>query len=58
MGKQPKKLANKIGTMTDDESGIGMLPDGKLNVVDRDAPPFKPKIVDDEGNEVEIGEDD
>lgn len=39
--------------MTDDDTGIGMLPNGKLNIVNKDDPPWRPKIVDDEGNEVE-----
>jgi len=35
-----------------DSSGIGIL-DGGLNVVDKDAPAFKPKVFDADGNEVD-----
>lgn len=37
-------------TLPDEPIGLG--PDGKVLVVDKDAPPFEPKIVDDDGNEI------
>jgi hypothetical protein len=49
MAKEPKSGSG----MLDDESGIGVGVDGKPLVVDKDAPPFKPTIVDDEGNVIE-----
>lgn len=53
MGKAPKK----VDTSTLEDWPPGMLPDGKLHTVKRDDPPFEPEIVDDEGNELEAGED-
>lgn len=48
MAKEPKPGSG----MLDDESGIGL--DGSTVVqVDKDAPPFKPTIVDDNGNVIE-----
>lgn len=38
-----------------DKAGIGMV-DGQLNVVDKDAPPFKPKVFDENGNEIDPDE--
>ena len=54
MSKEPKK----IDTSTLEDAPIGVLDDGEINFVKKDDPPFKPKIVDDDGNEVEMGEDD
>lgn len=51
MGNPPKKL--KTGGMTDDDSPIGMSADGKLNIVDPDSPPWKPKVLDKDGNEID-----
>jgi hypothetical protein len=36
---------------------IGILPDGRLNVVNIDDPPFRPILVDDEGNVIEWDDD-
>ncbi len=41
----------KGGSNLPDEA-MGLGPDGKLLIVDRDAPAYKPTIVDDEGNEI------
>ena len=30
---------------------LGILPDGKLNTVEKDAPPFEPEIVDDDADD-------
>jgi len=46
--KEPKPGSG----MVDDESGIGIF-DNQVILVDKDAPPFKPTIVDDDGNVVE-----
>ena len=48
MDKDPKKIAvaESAGTMTDDDWPIGLLPDGSLNIVDPDDPPFEPTVVD------------
>lgn len=35
-----------------DQAGIGMLGEG-LNVVEKDSPPFKPKVFDEDGNEID-----
>lgn len=53
MAKEPKSG----GTMTlpSNSGPIGMV-DGKLNVVDKDSPPFKPKVFDEDGNEVDPDE--
>lgn len=54
MAKDPKKKAvEDAGTMTDDSSPIGVNDDGTLNVVDPDAPPWRPRIIDKDGNEVD-----
>lgn len=53
MAKKPEK----IDTSTLEDAPIGVLDDGKINVIDKDAPPFKPKIVDDDGNEVEMDDE-
>lgn len=39
----PKKQA--------DETGIGILPNGELNVVDPDSPRFEPTVIDDDGDD-------
>lgn len=36
-----------------EDAPIGVLDDGKVNIVDKDAPPWRPKIVDADGNEIE-----
>jgi hypothetical protein len=48
MAKQP----TKVNTSTLEQGPIGAGPDGEVVLVNRDDPPFKPKIVDDEGNEI------
>lgn len=54
MAKEPAKAAKIAGSMTNDDTPIGMSADGKgLNIVDADAPPFKPKVFDAEGNEID-----
>lgn len=57
MTKEPKKKtrepAKSTGTMTKDDTPIGMLPDGTLNVIDPSAPRWKPKVLDADGNEVD-----
>ncbi len=58
MAKKPdKKQIDQAAASTLEDHPIGLLPDGKLNVVERDAPPFKPTIIDDEGNVVEEGDE-
>lgn len=58
MAKQSKsKPEPKFGSMTENDEPIGIV-DGQVVTVDKDAPPWKPTIVDDEGNPVELGEDD
>lgn len=52
MSKEPKKIS------TLEDAPIGVDADGGIVTVDKDAPPSKIKVVDDEGNEVEMGEDD
>jgi hypothetical protein len=37
----------KMSTLPDEP--IGILPDGTLNVIKIDDPPFQPKVVDDRG---------
>lgn len=51
MSKKP----TPTGTIGRDQSGIGMT-DGKLNVVDKDSPAFKPTVFDDDGNQVDPDE--
>jgi hypothetical protein len=48
---------SKINTCTLPNDPIGILPDGSLNVVKADDPPFHPNIVDDRGNIVEVDDD-
>lgn len=48
MAKDNKKLARQVNQATLEDSPLGMLPDGRLNVVEADAPPFEPEIVDDD----------
>lgn len=58
MAKQSKsKPEPKPGSMTEDDAPIGIVGDQVISV-EKDAPPWKPTIVDDEGNPVELGEDD
>lgn len=47
MGKQPKKTGYGSG-MTSEGTGIGS------HVVNADDPPYKPKVVDADGNEVDV----
>jgi hypothetical protein len=42
--KKPGGSRTSLGTMTDDNWPIGMLPDGSLNVVDATDPPFEPTL--------------
>jgi hypothetical protein len=42
------------GRKTEGETGIGMLSDGTLNVVNVDDPPFRPKIHGPNGNEIHM----
>lgn len=53
MAKEPK-----IDTSTLEQGPIGAGPDGEIVVVQKDDPPFKVKVVDDDGNEVEMEDDD
>lgn len=53
MAKEPKTDGGMVPNR--DQAGIGML-DGKLNVVDKDSPPFKPKVFDEDGNEIDPDE--
>lgn len=56
MATKPKKKddAGDVGSnMLRNPAPIGMLDDGKLNVVDKDTPAWKPKVFDDEGNEID-----
>lgn len=48
MAKDTKKLVEKA---TLEDGPLGMLPDGKLNIVQVDDPPFEPEIVDDDDGE-------
>lgn len=52
MAKDPKKLKDQVGkaTSTLEDYPPGLLPDGKLNTVRADDPPFEPEIVDDDGD--------
>jgi hypothetical protein len=54
MAKKPK---TKPPTTLPDEP-IGLGPDGKILIVNADDPPFRPTVVDEDGNVVEIGDDD
>ena len=51
MGKAPKKFDRALEALEDGPPGL--MPDGKLNRVKADDPPFEPEIVDDEGDEIE-----
>lgn len=51
MGKEPKKKFDRALEALND-APPGLMPDGKLNVVQPGDPPFEPEIVDDEGNPV------
>lgn len=57
MAKDKKKLENQVdqAVTTLEDYPPGMLPDGKLDIVQEGDPPFRPTIVDDDGNEVEQG---
>jgi hypothetical protein len=55
--KEPKKPEPKPGSMTEEDAPIGIV-DGQVITVEKDAPPWKPTIVDDAGNVVELGDDD
>jgi hypothetical protein len=46
----------KINASTFPTDGIGILPNGNLNVVKTDDPTFRPIVVDDEGKEVELND--
>lgn len=48
-----EELTEGASIMTDDDWPIGMLENGQLNIVDKDAPPWKPKVVDEDGNDVD-----
>lgn len=52
MGKEPK---NSGEVPNRDEAGIGLV-DGRLNVVEKGSPPFKPKVFDESGNEIDPDE--
>lgn len=54
MAKKP----DKIDTSTLEDAPIGLLSDGKVNIVKADDPPFRPTIVDDDGNVIEMGDED
>jgi hypothetical protein len=51
MSKEPKKVS------TLEDWPLGVLPDGSMNIVNKDDPPFKPTIVDEDGNVVEDPDD-
>lgn len=55
MGKEPKTVFDRAKEALND-APPGLMPNGRLNTVDKDAPPFEPEIVDDEGDEIEPGE--
>lgn len=48
MAKEPNKSTFDRAQEALNDAPPGMMPDGKLNTVDKDAPPFEPEIVDDE----------
>lgn len=49
MAKEPKKSEPAYGSgMTDEGTGIG------TNVVERDAPPYRPTVIDADGNVVDL----
>lgn len=43
--KTHQKSAASVGTMTDDDWPIALLPEGSLNIVDAGGPRFRPIIV-------------
>ena len=55
MAKAPKKadLDRAGGMVSSWDTPIGASPDGGLNIVDKDSPPFKPKVFDEDGNEID-----
>lgn len=57
MAKEPKKSEPKPGSMTEDDAPLGIV-DGQVVTVDKDAPRWRPTVVDEQGNPVELGEDD
>lgn len=52
MPKKPKKVPTTL-----EDAPIGVLDDGKINLVNRDDPPFVPTIVDDDGNVIDEGDE-
>lgn len=54
MGKPSKKFDRALEELED--APPGLMPDGKLNIVQAGDPPFEPEIVDDEGNPVSAEE--
>lgn len=54
MAKKPETSS----MMTDDESPIGALPSGGINIVNKDDPPFRPTVIDADGNVVDLDDDD
>jgi hypothetical protein len=52
--QQTKEQKKGIRRRIEDAPPPGMSDDGTLNVVEKDAPAWKPKIVDADGNEVEM----
>jgi hypothetical protein len=42
-------VSKRITTSTFPDDPIGILPDGTINIVKVDDPPFKPKVYDSEG---------
>jgi hypothetical protein len=52
--KQAKEEKVGIRRRMEDAPPIGMGDDGKLITVEKDAPPWKPKVVDADGNEVNL----
>lgn len=52
--QQSKEQKKGIRRRIEDAPPPGMGPDGKLNVIEKDAPAWKPKVVDENGNEVSL----
>jgi hypothetical protein len=46
------KAQKKIDTSNFPDEPVGVLPSGSINTVNADDPPFKPKITDDDDNEI------
>jgi hypothetical protein len=53
MAKEPKKTVFDRAKEALTDAPPGLMPDGKLNTVKADDPPFEPEIVDDDGDELE-----